>query len=51
MGTRIAAQFLGVDRLGFIEILRDEKIAIFDYSTNEMQEIADDANELIEMLK
>ncbi|MEA2029643.1 MAG: UPF0175 family protein [Campylobacterota bacterium] len=46
-----AAQFVGVDRLGFIEILRQEKIAIFDYSNDEMREIADDADELVKMLK
>jgi len=46
-----SAQFLGMDRLGFIELLKREDIPIFDYSNQEMSEILDDADELIGMLK
>ena len=46
-----SAQFLGMDRLGFIELLKREDIPIFDYSNQEMSEIFNDADDLIGMLK
>lgn len=41
-----AAQFFGVDRLDFIDILKRENIVIFDYKDEEVDEIFDDAKEL-----
>ena len=46
-----AAQLAGVDRLEFINILQKEKVAIFDYDKNEIDEIFDDANKLMDILK
>ena len=36
-----SAQLLGMDRLGFIEVLKNEGIAIFDYNDREMGEVFD----------
>ncbi len=36
-----SAQLLGMDRLGFIEVLKNEGIAIFDYNDQEMSEVCD----------
>lgn len=46
-----SAQLLGMDRLGFIELLKREDIPIFDYSDKEMNEVFDDADGLMELLK
>ncbi|KIM11766.1 MAG: hypothetical protein KU38_06245 [Sulfurovum sp. FS08-3] len=46
-----SAQFVGMDRLGFIELLKQDNIPIFDYSHREMSEIFDDADSLVDMLK
>lgn len=46
-----SAQFLGIDRLSFIELLKNENIAIFDYSDKEMSEIFDDSTDLVHILK
>ncbi|SFV60748.1 hypothetical protein MNB_SV-6-1887 [hydrothermal vent metagenome] len=34
-----SAQFLGMDRLSFIALLKQDNIPIFDYSNREMSEI------------
>jgi len=34
-----SAQFVGMDRLSFIDVLRSEGIAIFDYSDREMSKL------------
>jgi len=44
-----AAQFLGLDRLSFIELLKKDDIPIFDYSNRELNEIFDDADSLADM--
>jgi len=46
-----SAQFLGVDRLSFIEELKRENIPVFDYSNKEMSEVFDDADGLVDILK
>jgi len=46
-----SAQFLGMDRLSFIELLKQDDIPIFDYSNREMSEVFDDADSLVDMLK
>ncbi len=46
-----SAQFIGVDRLDFIDILKKEDIAIYDYSKKEMDEVFADSDELVSMLK
>jgi len=46
-----SAQFLGMDRLSFIELLKQDNIPIFDYSNREMNEVFDDADDLLDMLK
>ena len=46
-----SAQFLGMDRLSFIELLKQDDIPIFDYSNREMTEVFDDASSLVDMLK
>jgi len=46
-----SAQFLGMDRLSFIELLKQDNIPIFDYSNREMNEVFDDADDLVDMLK
>ncbi len=46
-----SAQLLGMDRLGFIEVLRKDNIPIFDYSDREMSEVFDDSESLIDILK
>jgi len=46
-----SAQLLGMDRLGFIEVLRKDNIPIFDYSEREMSEVFDDSESLIDILK
>ena len=46
-----SAQFLGMERLGFIELLKQDNIPIFDYSNREMKEVFDDADDLVDMLK
>ena len=46
-----SAELVGLNRLEFIEALDKENIPIFDYSTQEMQEVVDDAKSLSEMLK
>jgi len=46
-----SAQFLGVDRLSFIEELKRENIPVFDYSNKEMNEVFDDADGLVDILK
>lgn len=46
-----SAEFVGMNRLEFIEALEKENIPIFDYSTQEMQEVVDDVKSLSEMLK
>jgi len=46
-----SAQFLGMDRLSFIELLKQENIPIFDYSNREMSEVFDDADDLVDILK
>ena len=46
-----SAQFLGMDRLSFIEELKRENIPIFDYSNKEMREVFDDAYGLVDLLK
>jgi len=46
-----SAQFLGMDRLSFIEELKRENIPVFDYSNKEMNEVFDDANGLVDLLK
>ena len=46
-----SAQFLGMDRLSFVELLKQDDIPIFDYSTKEMSEVFDDADDLVDILK
>jgi len=46
-----SAQFIGMSRLEFIDVLRDEKIAIFDYNDVEMGEVFSDVDGLVDMLK
>lgn len=46
-----SAQLLGMDRLGFLELLKREDIPIFDYSDREMSEVFDDADSLVGRLK
>ncbi len=46
-----SAQLLGMDRLGFIEVLRKDNIPIFDYSEREMNEVFDDSKSLTDILK
>lgn len=46
-----SAQFLGMERLGFIELLKQDNIPIFDYSNREMKEVFDDADDLVDILK
>ncbi|CAA6805867.1 MAG: Unknown protein [uncultured Sulfurovum sp.] len=46
-----SAQLVGMDRLGFLELLKREDIPIFDYSDREMSEVFDDADSLVGMLK
>jgi len=46
-----SAQFLGMDRLSFIELLKGENIPIFDYSDREMDEVLDDSKSLEDLLK
>ena len=46
-----SAQLLGMDRLSFINVLKDEEIAIFDYNDREMSEVFEDSNKLVDMLK
>jgi hypothetical protein len=41
------AEFVGMDRLDFIKALQDEDIPVFDYSNQEMDEIIDDAQQLL----
>ena len=42
-----SAQLLGIDRLSFINVLRDEGIAIFDYNDREMSEVFEGADRLV----
>ena len=46
-----SAQLVGMDRLSFINVLRDEGIAIFDYNDREMSEVFEGADKLGDMLK
>ncbi len=46
-----SAQFVGMDRLSFIELLKQDDIPIFDYSNREMNEVFEDADDLVDMLK
>ena len=46
-----AAQLLNVDRIDFINLLKQEKIPIFDYTNSEIDEIANDAKDLEKELK
>ena len=46
-----SAQFLGMDRLNFIELLKQDNIPIFDYTNREMSEVFDDVDDLMDMLK
>ena len=46
-----SAQFIGMSRLEFIDVLKDEKIAIFDYNDAEMSEVFSDVDGLVDMLK
>lgn len=46
-----SAQLLGMDRLDFIEVLRNDNIPIFDYSGREMSEVFDDSESLIDILR
>jgi len=46
-----SAQLVGMDRLSFIDILKNEGIPIFDYNNKEINEIFDDANKLMDILK
>ena len=46
-----SAQLLGMDKLSFIELLKQENIPIFNYSNREMSEVFDDADSLVDMLK
>jgi predicted HTH domain antitoxin len=46
-----SAQLLGMDRLSFINVLKDEGIAIFDYNDREMSEVFEGADKLGKMLK
>jgi len=40
-----------MNRLSFIELLKQDNIPIFDYSNREMSEVFDDADDLVDMLK
>ncbi len=46
-----SAQLLGMDRLSFINVLKDEGIAIFDYNDREIDEVFEGADRLGDMLK
>lgn len=43
-----SAQLLGMDRLSFIELLKQDDIPIFNYSDREMSELFDDADSLVD---
>ena len=45
-----AAEFVGVDKLKFIEILKEEG-AVFDYKDEEIKDIVQDANELAKIIQ
>ena len=42
---------MGIDRLSFINVLRDEGIVIFDYNDREMSEVFEGADKLSNMWK
>ena len=46
-----AAQFLGSNKSDFINILKNENIPIFDYSKEELDEIFNNASDLLKLLK
>ncbi len=46
-----SAQLLGIDRLSFINVLKNEGIVIFDYNDREMSEVFEGADKLMDMLK
>jgi predicted HTH domain antitoxin len=41
-----SAQFMGMDRLSFIELLKRDDIPIFDYSNRDMNEVFENADSL-----
>ena len=45
-----AAEFLGVDKLTFLDILKKEGVAIFDFSDEMIKDIDKEADELVELL-
>jgi len=46
-----SAQLVGMNRLSFIELLKEDDIPIFDYSNQEMSEVFDDVDDLMDILK
>ena len=45
-----AAEFVGIDKLKFIEILKEEG-SVFDYNEDEIKDIIKDANELADIIQ
>ena len=45
-----AAEFVGIDKLKFMEILKDEG-SVFDYNDEEIEDIIKDANELADIIQ
>ncbi len=45
-----AAEFLGVDKLTFLDILKKEGVAIFDFLDEDIKKIDKEADELVEFL-
>ncbi len=45
-----AAEFLGVDKMTFLDILKKEGVAIFDFSEEIIRDIDKEADELVELL-
>ncbi len=45
-----AAEFLGVDKLTFLDILKKEGVAIFDFLDEDIKKIDKEADELVELL-
>ena len=45
-----AAEFLGVDKLTFLDILKKEGVAIFDFLDENIKKIDKEADELVELL-
>ncbi len=45
-----AAQMCGMERLDFIDVLKQEGVPVFDYDAAQIREIAEDADRLADIL-